>query len=83
MACVVRPVFTCIGSEGTDLIVPESVLEDMSSCEEDILMLAPFRVFIVLEDTGERVRAGALIVLILSSLTSAGPLTLTKSGVRQ
>lgn len=67
----------CRVSDGTDLIVPFAVFEKDGELWEGLFWLlgfaAPFRVFMACEDTGERVRAGALmLVLILRSIPTAG-----------
>jgi hypothetical protein len=53
----------CRASEGTDLIVPFGVLEMFEWSME--IGVEPFKVFIALEETGERVRTGALTVSML------------------
>jgi hypothetical protein len=65
----------CRVSSGTDLIVPFVVFEKDGEEGGLVWMLGfppLFRVFMAFEETGERVRAGALIVWILRLMPTAG-----------
>lgn len=59
----------CRASDGTDLIVPFGVFEMLEWSME--IGVEPFKVFIALEETGESVRTGALIVSMLWSKPTA------------
>ena len=63
-----KEVSMCIGSDGTERIVPFAAFDICRWSCETVLLL--FKVFIAAGETGERVRVGAWIVVMSLSMSN-------------